>query len=120
MERPRIVSRVLLIAGLSVAGVLGSVAKSEAAPPDNDKCRIIQTRADEVLVVCNYPTRPEKTIARAKEKCLVTKEEIYPHRTLMMAKLSTTLQKNCWGPSIEDYARRLLKNPPKILPRLRP
>lgn len=120
MERPRIISRALLIAGLSVTGAFGNVAKSEAAPPDTDKCHVIQTRINEVIVVCSYPSRPERTVEKVKQKCLVTKEVTYPHRSSIIAKLSTALQKNCWGPSIEDYSRKLLKNPPKTLPRLRP
>ncbi len=119
MERPRIATRALLIAGLSIAGAFGSPARSETAPPNSDNCRIIQTKGDEIIVVCPYPYRPEAAIERVKEKCMITGQEVYNHRSTMRAWLKTSLQKNCWGPSLKDYIRTVIKNPPKIPVRLR-
>lgn len=119
MRLVEIVTRASLVAGLSLAGAFGGAVRSEATPPDSGDCRIIQAKGDEVIVVCPYSYRPETDIEQIKKKCIVTGTEIYGHRTLTVARLNTDLQKNCWGPSIKDYIRTVIKNPARIPPRFR-
>lgn len=111
MERPRIVTRALLIAGLSVTGAFGNPARSEAAPPDIGSCRITQTTSDRVLIVCNNPQDLKKGLKEVKTKCIGTKTEPYGHPNRSIVRLNTALQKDCWGPVSEYTLKTVLKFP---------